>query len=137
MPLKASVYVTEDPENLYKARITFSLESCRGVKPMDLSCTLTRGRHDLRVYANSRELHPDTETRELIEALVLVGARKIATVQVDIVKEQCGRHICTGTDDESGIYANRQYPGQIETQIAEVPRYVSRVIELANRKARS
>lgn len=138
MALKASVYVTEVPENSYKARITLSFEPQLGTKPMDVSCTLTRGRHDLKVYANGRALHPDAETRELIEHLVLTGARRIVKTQVDAVREQCGYRVCTDTDDESlGTYVDRQYPGQIETQIFEVPRYVSRIIKLVQPTAQS
>ncbi len=133
MALRAYVCVTEAPENLYKARITFSLGPQLGVKPLDVTCTLTRGRHDLQVYANGRALHPDAETRELIEHLVLAGARKIVNTRVDAAIEQHGYRVCTDTDDESGIYADCQYPGRFDTQITGV----SRVIKLMQRKAGS
>ncbi len=130
MTLKASVYVTEDLGYSYKARITFSSESLSGAKPLDISCTLTRGRHDLKAYAGGRALHLDEETRELFEHLVLTGAQKIVKTRVNVVREQCGGRLCDDADDGVGVYANRQYSGHVDTRIAEVPGYMSRVMRL-------
>ncbi|MFH0890369.1 MAG: hypothetical protein V1836_04515 [Candidatus Aenigmatarchaeota archaeon] len=130
MVLNASVYVTEERENSYKARITLSQIQSSGMCPVQFSCTLTKGKHDLGVSFGNKPTDPDEDTRELFEHLMLYGAQKIVKTQVDIVREQCGRQVCTDTDAESsGIYLDSQVSGHIETELKEVPPYLQRLID--------
>ncbi len=129
MALKASVYVTEKGANSYTAQIVLSQNRQYGMRPLQLSCTLTKGRHDLAASFGDKQLEPDEDTRELFEHLILYGAQKIVKTQVDILKAQCGGRVCNDTDDESGLYVESQVPGHVETEIRDVPDYLQRLTD--------
>jgi len=94
---------------------------------MILGCTLAQ-EHKLTVTKDNEIIQPDYETKELLEHLVLLGARKIRTESVDIM-EKCGGRVCVDTDDGIGIiYEQQQIAGEFETELMQVPRYLEDLI---------
>lgn len=132
MALNASVDVIEERPDSYKAQITLSRNQQYGMRPVQLSCTLTKGKHNLGASFGSKLLDLDEDTKQLFEHLILYGAQKIVKTQVDVIKEQCGGLICVDTDIEDGfhVYVGRQVPGHIETEIKAVPTYLQMLTEL-------
>ncbi len=124
MPLWTGVYVTR-ASGAYRAKIGFLSNP-----PVILGCTLAP-EHEIAVTKDGRTLNPDYETAEVLEHLVLLGARRIRTETFDVLKEQqCGNKICVDCECELDIiYGQRQIPGEIETTLMRVPRYLEDLIK--------
>ncbi len=120
MSLRVAAYVKHG-NGAYEARIGFFSNP-----PMILGCTLMP-EHKLTVTKENEVIQPDYETKELLEHLVLLGARKIRTESVDIMQKCGGR--CVDTDDEFGIiYEQHQIAGEVEAELTHVPRYLEDLI---------